>query len=196
MARARTERIVHPQHLVPRAIRGSRGNKVRANRRCRHRSNRRPSGSRRLSADSSPRNRKWSSTASCPSDGLPRYRAGYDASRRKARHARAPRHRRRRRARCDPVDAQAVGMGRVHRLGDDADRPGIEIGMPDDPGRGCRSVRMLGESAAPIGAGSRGSQGRRPAWRRSRAHARQHSRARGEARFSSLGAALAARTAN
>lgn len=50
---------------------------------------------------------------------------------------------------CDSIDANTVRVGRVRGEGGYADRPGIEIGMPDEPRLRSREVGMLRESAAP-----------------------------------------------
>ncbi len=49
----------------------------------------------------------------------------------------------------DPLDAKAFRVFRIGRRSRDPDGSGIEVGMPDDPGRGRSAIRMLSESAAP-----------------------------------------------
>ena len=53
----------------------------------------------------------------------------------------------------DPLRIERVGIAPVGRPRADAQRSGIEIGMPDDPRVGGRDVRVFRESAPPIAAG-------------------------------------------
>ena len=72
-------------------------------------------------------------------------------------------------------------MGGIGGDGSNRDRSRIEIGMPDDPGRRCGAVRMLGESAAPTGADRGAERAGCRASRCWRARARRHSRHPGAA---------------